>query len=648
MAIQTVSLPGFATNGTWEGAVLLDSALIAGGTTAYLRYVQRTGNSVRIRLAVNDSDDPESGGPDFTDSVEQYEAAFVFSRTGGAGIILKGPDHVDNLFVDETDPYFWTPDNGSEWAVWVASLSGDDVSLTITDEAIPPLVLADFDTVGIETDVLVLIESGAPPDVFGRSPRPVFGLLLDGDFTVDSSSEPVNSMRFRDSGSDAGGERISLHDNGTLHLGDYFRSGGDGNDLTVYVQVGVGVGNIISFPVDGNVDGGGSNFVIFNVPSAGQMLVAGIGVGDRFVFALARPLVAKSIQAAPSVAGAVSVAAVLSKEAAGVKLVQAAPSVAGAVSVSARLRSVPLGKALIEAAPSIVGVVSVSAQLSSDRPGVRLLRASPSVDSVVSVSAQLSSDRPGVKLLQASPNVDASLSVVTAAIQKRLLSLKQLVATAAFSGSMSARVWARKGVDVPLVIRPFREQGTVPDVVDYADLLISQYRSAERLKAFIRGQLGILQTDIVRPMYDLEYERNVDFAVGVWLDYIGVRLGFSRPNRLLSGVRFFGFGMGADRGTFGEVPFFSRRAELEGLTPIDDVWYWSLLRGRALSLRLGTSVLDLEDICAVTFAGGGYVIEGNRSCVVYVKDNREGFVDVAIASGVIPKPAGVSMEIISV
>ena len=119
-----------------------------------------------------------------------------------------------------------------------------------------------------------------------------------------------------------------------------------------------------------------------------------------------------------------------------------------------------------------------------------------------------------------------------------------------------------------------------------------------------------------------------------------------RPNRRADDTRFFGFGQGPDRGGFGEVPFYNEQALLESLSPIDDFWYWSLLRGRALSLRLGTSVLDLEDICAVTFTGGGYVREGDRNISVFVSDYREGFVDIAKDVAVIPKPVGISMQVI--
>ena len=179
-----------------------------------------------------------------------------------------------------------------------------------------PLTLAEFDGVGLEIDMLALIEAGTAPDVFSRPPRGTNGTLLDpdnSDLEIDSSGEPINNIRFRDQGGGAGGERISLHDNGNLHLRDYFDTGGLGNDLTLWIQT---ADTTISFAVAGQVNAGGSNFIIFNVPAAYQAVVAGIASGDRFIIALTRSASAAVIELAadiaagtPAVAGNLAVTA---------------------------------------------------------------------------------------------------------------------------------------------------------------------------------------------------------------------------------------------------------------------------------------------------------------------------------------------------
>ena len=174
----------------------------------------------------------------------------------------------------------------------------------------PGLLLSDFDTTGLEVDALALIEAGIAPDVFGRAPRDVYGDLINGELGLSLTEEPVNAIRFRDSGSQAGGERISLHDNGLLPLSTYFGSDGDGMDLTLWVQTSEGS---ISFPVDGNIDRSGGNFVIFNVPSEHQSFVESIEEDERFILAFTRqvsvdiPLSARIVSGSPSISADISI-----------------------------------------------------------------------------------------------------------------------------------------------------------------------------------------------------------------------------------------------------------------------------------------------------------------------------------------------------
>ena len=79
---------------------------------------------------------------------------------------------------------------------------------------------------------------------------------------------------------------ITLNDDGALELGEYFEPGGDGSDLTMYIQTTAD--NVASWTVESAFMRGGGSYVHFHVPSAHRSMVAGIGAGDRFIFALAR------------------------------------------------------------------------------------------------------------------------------------------------------------------------------------------------------------------------------------------------------------------------------------------------------------------------------------------------------------------------
>ena len=135
MASQVIDLGAGAFGGdaAWQGAVLLDPSLVAGGGVGYLRHVALSGNSIRVRLAASTAADPNLPGPEFSDAFEAAAAALTFREAGGGSVVLRGPGALGNAFPDASDPYFWTPDNGDAWNAWVLGLSGGVVTLTLDD-----------------------------------------------------------------------------------------------------------------------------------------------------------------------------------------------------------------------------------------------------------------------------------------------------------------------------------------------------------------------------------------------------------------------------------------------------------------------------------------------------------------------------------
>ena len=267
----------------------------------------------RVQLRLDDAplnvfgDDP---GPEFSNAFENDGTTVLTSTGGGSTITLTLTG-----ITDTTEPYVWTPTNSQEVIdFFTASVAqGTAVTGTIrfaigetaaTDVDIAGaatfgspsstgalttrtgLMLSDFDTTGLAPDALALITAGPPPSMFGRSPRPSDGMIQDGEIDISSMDEPITWLRFRGDGTAEGGARISLNDDGPLEQSGYFGTGGNGLDLTVWVQTADGN---ISFPVMGSVAGSGGNYVIFNVPAADQAFVAGITEGQSFIFALTRP-----------------------------------------------------------------------------------------------------------------------------------------------------------------------------------------------------------------------------------------------------------------------------------------------------------------------------------------------------------------------
>ena len=114
------------------------------------------------------------------------------------------------------------------------------------------LGLGDFNTSNLEVEALALIQAG-PRDVatvWARAPRTARGRLLSGEFDLNNNSIAINELRFsQPAGNSPGGERITLNDDGSLHLRNFFGANNPGADLILHIQT---VDSSISFPVDEN------------------------------------------------------------------------------------------------------------------------------------------------------------------------------------------------------------------------------------------------------------------------------------------------------------------------------------------------------------------------------------------------------------
>ena len=304
MTRQVLGLTGLNIESGWQGAVLIDPALIAGGGVAYLRHIERVGSSIRVRLAATETEDPLDSGPEFTAALETCDEALTFAGSDGATITLKGPDHGDNTFADPTEPYFWTPDNGGAMAAWFSNRAGD-FTLTLddgvteivrevggtaaagaaqtvaTEDRVPALALSDFDATNLDVDVLALLRAGAGPNntLYAVPPRGNVGELLGGELGLGGSEVAITRIRRRN------GTMLVVNDNDPFSLATYFGSDGAGADLTLYVQTLAGVASIA---VSAHARSGGNMIHFGAVDSDFQALLDGIADGDRFIFALAR------------------------------------------------------------------------------------------------------------------------------------------------------------------------------------------------------------------------------------------------------------------------------------------------------------------------------------------------------------------------
>ena len=173
-----------------------------------------------------------------------------------------------------------------------ASVSRDfDFSIT------QPLLLADWDDSGLQVVGAALLAASAPGtagnNLYADSDRGGTDTPLDGELGLGGTDTVVSRIRR------ANATVLVLNDNNNpavLDIGDYFDTGGDGNDLTVYIQTAAD--GVVSFAAADQLSGNRNAQVVrFTLPSDAQSLLDNIATGDRWIIAFARPLPMHTVNA---------------------------------------------------------------------------------------------------------------------------------------------------------------------------------------------------------------------------------------------------------------------------------------------------------------------------------------------------------------
>lgn len=103
------------------------------------------------------------------------------------------------------------------------------------------------------------------------------------------------------------------------------------------------------------------------------------------------------------------------------------------------------------------------------------------------------------------------------------------------------------------------------------DLRVSQWDDAARLQALIRGILGVVTTQLIEPLAELETQLRYTTAKGVWLDHVGERVDCERPE--VEDTSFARFGFDAAGVGWGQGPFATTQAALTSRVPLGDEYY---------------------------------------------------------------------------
>ena len=180
------------------------------------------------------------------------------------------------------------------------------------------------------------------------------------------------------------------------------------------------------------------------------------------------------------------------------------------------------------------------------------------------------------------------------------------------------------------------------------DLLVQQYDRASRLRSLLSGVIGVAVDEVVEPLLALDRTLNPHEASGVRLDWIGQRIGLSRPTVTASDIRYLGFeGTHAFGGRpFSQGVFYTRERAIEAVEPLGDATYRRMLLARARRLRGGADRETIEAVLEILF-GNGYLDEsGDPVTVRFSTDSDLLFLMVGrFQEQLIPRPGGVRITL---
>ena len=190
-------------------------------------------------------------------------------------------------------------------------------------------------------------------------------------------------------------------------------------------------------------------------------------------------------------------------------------------------------------------------------------------------------------------------------------------------------------------------------------LLIDQWSDKPKLKSVIQIWLDIHKEQIRDAITDLQDMARVDTAAGVWLDYIGVRLGINRPSvdstTTLTEEAILAFGFSSLDGTsksglgFEQAPFDYSRSEvsrsfLDERVQLGDASYRRLIKARGWYVQSQGTLFYLRNAVQEIDPEAGVL--DNRDMTITITTGLSDLMRIAIEIECLPFPAGVKPIIV--
>jgi len=178
-------------------------------------------------------------------------------------------------------------------------------------------------------------------------------------------------------------------------------------------------------------------------------------------------------------------------------------------------------------------------------------------------------------------------------------------------------------------------------VVASSELVIGQWVDSPKFLATLDAPIEVINDDVLASLNELDLMHQIDSAEGIWLDFIGTRLGLSRPSTSdPSQDDRFGFAGPAQSRGFDQAPFKGDSAN-DAIYPLPDELYKSFIKARAvLVLSDGTFQKFVK---AVNIIDVGASVRDQRNMSIRIVTDRQDILQLADASGALPRNAGVRL-----
>ena len=185
----------------------------------------------------------------------------------------------------------------------------------------------------------------------------------------------------------------------------------------------------------------------------------------------------------------------------------------------------------------------------------------------------------------------------------------------------------------------------------FYELLISQW-DTPNMRLWLGIYINTIFSRLIDPTVRLNFERHMDRAEGVRLDWIGKRLGFNRPLSTAVPSHAFGFeGTGRDGFNRGN---WASASSLFGKASADDIVYRRLLRLRGRGLLFDGTAGSMDAVMQACWPLGASFAEDASNSLKLIPQlsynmadtslaDEQGIYALALEHGLIPKPAGISL-----